>query len=754
MQVFSKIQRVFSWLSRPEKYRNLFARKGEKIPTSMLLFSTLTQRERVNHLPHLTPEKAGQLYEAYLRGELAEVQMVWKQMEDFDSTLGTVLHARQSALAEMTWRIETDDDLTADSDELAALAAKQKAYLNAVLRGVDNLEEALVHLGMADFRGVAAVELTGDRQRQVWSVIEPWNLTKPVLHGPWLYNAMADTVCTHPEELDEERVIIREARALDLAAMFLVLSKVHALQGWDGFLDIYGLPSVFAELPASIPEDQALEFDLVVKRMVGDGRGTVPNGTKFQTVETTKDNAQAFEQRAKWCDEAIIKLGLGGLLTVETQAGSGTLAGNAHADSFERLCAASARSISRAVDTQYCRRMLRAKFGPHTPILVHFVFGPQETEDRAAIATMLATLATAGYRAEDTVASDLLGIEITSANMDSTAIYAARAAGYVPTQAAMQQRMGMPLKPAPAAEGSGVASPPMVANRAAAEGSRLRAEGATPRQAGVASRAPEPQPDSAPLSAEELEAINALANGGLNQEQIAQDAATAANALAEAVQGDGKVVANTEDELLENRKKRNSTHCRNHEQGKPCSIHDDLDNDLSIPGDGKGKKRSAPSNHKKHAKQAEKRKAAGNKRNTEINAFIGANKGKRFRNENIGLSANITADLAGEIIHNARTSVYGLKDLGLSGEEIMDMHFAQAQRIETLFANAELKAKPKIDKSHDKPGRTKERLWVFTAPVDNEKGLPIEARITVCKFKERKEPHPKLGNSSLSHRRL
>lgn len=527
---------MFSWLSRPEKYRNLFARKGEKIPTSMLLLSTLTQRERVNHLPHLTPEKAGQLYEAYLRGELAEVQMVWKQMEDFDSTLGTVLHARQSALAEMTWRIETDDDLTAGSDELAALAAKQKAYLNALLRGVDNLEEALVHLGMADFRGVAAVELTGDRQRQVWSVIEPWNLTKPVLHGPWLYNAMADTVCPHPEELDEERVIIREARALDLAAMFLVLSKVHALQGWDGFLDIYGLPSVFAELPASIPEDQALEFDLVVKRMVGDGRGTVPNGTKFQTVETTKDNAQAFEQRAKWCDEAIIKLGLGGLLTVETQAGSGTLAGNAHADSFERLCAASARSISRAVDTQYCRRVLRAKFGSHTPILVHFVFGPQETEDRAAIATMLATLATAGYRAEDTVASDLLGIEITSANMDSTAIYAAKAAGYVPTQAAMQQRMGMPLKPAPAAEGSGVASPPMVANRAAAEGS------------GVASRAPEPQPDSAPLSAEELEAINALANGGLNQEQIAQDAATAANALAEAVQPSGNAVANTEED--------------------------------------------------------------------------------------------------------------------------------------------------------------------------------------------------------------
>lgn len=76
---------------------------------------------------------------------------------------------------------------------------------------------------------------------------------------------------------------------------------------------------------------------------------------------------------------------------------------------------------------------------------------------------------------------------------------------------------------------------------------------------------PEANPEDEPLSAEELEAINALAKGGLNQEQIAQDAATAANALAEAVQGDGKVVANTAEDGDE---------CENHKKGKPCRIHD------------------------------------------------------------------------------------------------------------------------------------------------------------------------------------
>lgn len=486
--------RASARLTRPEEYRHVYARTGNEISAFELLRAVLTQRERANHLPHLTPQKAASLYESYLKGELAEVQLVWKQLEEYDATLGTVLHARQSALAEMQWRVEVVTELTEGNEELETLAKRQKAHLNALLRGVDNLEEALVHLGMADFRGVAALEITGDATRQVWNVIEPWNLVKPVLHGPWMYNRAADTTCPYPEELDAEAVIIREGRALDLAAMFLIIAKTHALQGWDTFLDVFGVPSVFAEMPVSMPEDKALAFDAVVKQIVADGRGTIPAGTKLQTVETSKENPDAFATRAKWCDDALIKLGLGGLLTVQAESGSGTLAGNAHADSFERITAASARSISRAVDTQYCRRALRERFGSRTPLLVHFVFAPQETEDRAANATLLATAKSAGWQPDADTASNLLGFPALPAP-----------------------------EPAPAAaEGFGVASPPMVANRA-----------------------PEPQPDSAPLSAEELEVFTALAKGGLNQEQIAHDAATAANALAEAVQPSGNAVANS-----------------------------------------------------------------------------------------------------------------------------------------------------------------------------------------------------------------
>lgn len=179
----------------------------------------------------------------FLRGNLAEIQLAWEQMEDYDPTLSTCLHARQYALAEMSWRIEPDQTLLTENSTLAPLAAAQAKLLATRLRAVENLEDSLVHLGTADFRGVAALEITGSPDRQKWCVIEPWHLLRPVRRGPWFFNPDAATTCPNPETLLQDRVIIRESRPIDLAAMFLVLAKTHALQGWDGFLDIYGLPS-------------------------------------------------------------------------------------------------------------------------------------------------------------------------------------------------------------------------------------------------------------------------------------------------------------------------------------------------------------------------------------------------------------------------------------------------------------------------------------------------------------------------------
>lgn len=391
--------------------RHLFARTGRQVNVAGLALDILTQRERRNELPWLTPQRAVELYEAWRRGELADVQRVWEQLEETDDTLMTVLDKRQRALADMPWAILTDAEAIGDDAERARKAELQQAYLQTVFNAVENLEEALVHLGMADFRGVAALEITGNMQRMRWEVIEPWCLARPVRRGPWMYNAKADVTFSTLEEMEKERIIVREARPIDLACMFLIVDKMHAIHGWDAFLDVYGNPSIFLELPPATGEQMARVYDALAKRIIGDGRGTVPSGSKFQTVETRQNNCDSFEKRARWCADAIITVATGGLLTVTAESGSGTLAGSAHTDSFENLVAGSAASISAVINRQFTRRLLAAAF-PDDPPLAYFSLAPEPADERMQLAQLLATLKTAGWQTTQEKASELMHMDV------------------------------------------------------------------------------------------------------------------------------------------------------------------------------------------------------------------------------------------------------------------------------------------------------------------------------------------------------
>ncbi len=391
--------------------RHLFARTGRQVNVAGLALDILTQREQRNELPWLTPQRAVELYEAWRRGELADVQRVWEQLEETDDTLMTVLDKRQRALADMPWAILTDAEAIGDDADRARKAELQQTYLRTVFNAVENLEDALVHLGMADFRGVAALEITGNMQRMRWEVIEPWCLARPARRGPWMYNAKADVTFSSLEEMEKERIIVREARPIDLACMFLIVDKMHAVHGWDAFLDVYGNPSIFLELPPATGEQMAKVYDALAKRIIGDGRGTVPNGSKFQTVETRQNNCDSFEKRAKWCQDAIITVATGGLLTITTESGSGTLAGSAHTDSFENLVAGSAASISATINRQFTRRLLAAAF-PEDPPLAYFSLASEPADERMQLAQLLATLKTAGWQTTQEKASELMQMDV------------------------------------------------------------------------------------------------------------------------------------------------------------------------------------------------------------------------------------------------------------------------------------------------------------------------------------------------------
>ncbi len=395
-----------------ENHLHPIARTGENVSLWPILHSLLISRERENKLPLLTPEEAVRLFEEYRRGDFARIQLFWDAMEERDEDMCAVIAARIGGIEDLPPRIEADADAVAADPTLATLAEQQAAHLRTRLAAVANLQEAIAHLAMSDFRGVAALEICGTPTLQRWEVIEPWCLIRPARRGPWLYNPTATPGAVTGEALDPACVIIAEARALDLPAMFLLCAKYHSTSGWDAFLDVFGNPSLFLELPPQTTPQMAQEYDAIVRQIIGEGRGTIPSGSKFQTVETGQNSADSFAARAEWCKKALITLALGGTLTMMSESGTGTLAGSAHTDSLTRLITATARRISRAVDTQWAAPILRTAF-PGKPILAHFTLRAEEERDTAAAAQLLATLAGAGYTVTEAQAEELLGFPVT-----------------------------------------------------------------------------------------------------------------------------------------------------------------------------------------------------------------------------------------------------------------------------------------------------------------------------------------------------
>lgn len=377
------------------------------------MLSRRSQKEGRNPLPYLTPQEARCLYELYRKGQYADVMLCWAALEETDDMLGTVLDRRASALAEMTDDVKVDAKAIGDNPDLQTLADEQQQCLAEYYGKIDNLRDAVRFMGSATFRGYAHLEPVSGGGRIRMEPVDQWLMARPVKGGNWYYNESADRSCHKLEAIDESRLIIREClRPVDLPAMFAICAKAHALDGWDGFIDIFGNPAIFFKYPPNTSDEKAREYDRIAEEMIGDGRGGFPDGGDIKTVETTARGGDTFKQRCEWCDKQIVRRGTGGELTVLAESGSGTLAGNAHQETFRMLAAGEGAEISESFNRQMSRRLLDHHF-PGRPHLAYWTLEYAEPEDVGKQVDNITKLAAAGYIADEEEVSEASGYTVT-----------------------------------------------------------------------------------------------------------------------------------------------------------------------------------------------------------------------------------------------------------------------------------------------------------------------------------------------------
>ena len=372
-------------------------------------------RAQFNPLRGLTIAQLVTMLEAAERGNYARLQWLYRFVEKRNSTLRAVLQRRQAALTRLDWDIRVRDTQAVTASP-RTLAARQAAVLRDAYERLANLREAVTFLSLAEFRGYAHVERHFDRQGRTVALkpVPQWFWARLGPDAPWQYNAMARPGLPMPDDpvLDAQRFIFRETEApIDEVAVIAHVRQSLSQKDWDGFVETYGLPPLFLELPPDIPAEREVEYQMQAEAIIGDARGTVPHGTQIHTVDSGARGQNPFAEHLRYQDEMIVLAATGGKLTALAESGTGTLAGAAHQRAFDDITESEAALISEVFQEQFDRPLLEQVF-PGQPQMAYFELAATQSLDPADVIAQALTLARAGYEIDPAELSEKTGYRL------------------------------------------------------------------------------------------------------------------------------------------------------------------------------------------------------------------------------------------------------------------------------------------------------------------------------------------------------
>jgi phage gp29-like protein len=379
------------------------------------LQTSLNWRVQFNPLRGLTLPQLVAMLEEGERGNYARLQWLYRYIEKRNPTLRAVWQRRLAALTRLDWDIRVRADAGGTASP-RSLAARQAALLRAAYERLENLREAVSFLALADFRGYAHLERHFDAQGRTVKLepVPQWFWARLGPSSPWQYNAFARPGLPLPSDpvLDPARFIYREVDApIDEIAAIAHVRQSLSQKDWDGFVETYGLPPLFLELPPDIPAEREQEYQAQAEAIIGDARGTMPNGTKIHTVDAGARGQNPFAEHLRYQDELIVLAATGGKLTVLAESGTGTLAGSAHQQAFDEIAEATAGAVSEIFQHQFDRPLLEKHF-PGQPQLAYFELAAAQSLDPADVIAQALALAKAGYEIDPAELSERTGYRL------------------------------------------------------------------------------------------------------------------------------------------------------------------------------------------------------------------------------------------------------------------------------------------------------------------------------------------------------
>ena len=365
-------------------------------------------RDQYNPLRGLSLPKLVSLLESGERGAYADLQWFYHYMERSDAMIHAVIQRRRAALLACDWDIR----VSADEDADAGLAAEQSSFLREAYDRVENFRDAVSFMFSGFFRGYAHLEKHISPSGMVTRLepVEQWFWVRDGLFGSWEYNQDARSGQARGLSVDLENFMVLESVPLNRMLAVLYLRKNLSQKDWDSFLEVYGIPSIFLVGPPNTPETKESEYHTIAQEILSDGRGYLPYGSDVKYVNGG-GNKPPFLEHIDYIDRQITLAATGGLLTMLAESGSGTLAGNAHSDTFLQIARGDAALLSGIFQEHFDTPLLRQYF-PEQPILAYFEFAPPAADEVSRVVRDAVELTKAGVRVELEELSEKTGYKL------------------------------------------------------------------------------------------------------------------------------------------------------------------------------------------------------------------------------------------------------------------------------------------------------------------------------------------------------
>jgi phage gp29-like protein len=367
-----------------------------------------TWRDHYNPLRGLTIARIVAMEDAADRGQYADLQWFYHHMERTDVTVQAAIARRLAFVDSIDWEIRT----TEGADPY--LAAEQADLLRYCYNRIENLKEATLALARAIFRGFAVLEKVRAGYGPLVSRLDPieqWYWLKPDRHGDWRLNSESRSHESKGEHVPPESLCVLESPALNRAISRHFFSKHLAFADWDTALENGANQSIFIMGPPGATEDKEREYQSIAEKIASNGRGYLPNGADVKSFDLAARSQLPYFQRIEYCDQQIVMAATGGILTMLTQSGSGTLAGGAHSEGLLALARSDAARLTEVYQRSLDREWLAAFF-PRQPHVAYFTFDIPQQENTSALLEAVGNLSWAGYRVDQAQLEEKTGLKL------------------------------------------------------------------------------------------------------------------------------------------------------------------------------------------------------------------------------------------------------------------------------------------------------------------------------------------------------